>query len=156
MPNIKTNIHDQLDTLPAEPDVTTRSTEPHSEPRPHDADGVDRRPRFGIGHIGLPVTDIDGLTDFYTSIGMRLVVNMGRIAILELRGGTHLILQPGRRGGTSLDLIVDDIDETHGVLTQVGAEPSVIQRGHPHDRFTATDPEGNTLVVNSNHAIGPV
>ena len=24
------------------------------------------------------------------------------------------------------------------------------------DRFTATDPEGNTLVVNSNHAVGPV
>ncbi len=117
---------------------------------------ADPRPRFGIGHLSLAVTDVGKLTDFYTDIGMRLVVNMGRAAILELRGGTHLILQPGIPGEATLDLIVDDIDGTRAVLAAAGAEPSGIQRGNPHDRFTATDPEGNTLVVNSNHAIGPV
>lgn len=62
---------------------------------------------------------------------------------------------PGASTG-SLDLIVDDVDETHAVLDAAGATPSSIERGSPHDRFTATDPEGNVLVVNSNHAIGPV
>ena len=117
---------------------------------------TDPRPRFGIGHVSLPADDIDRLVGFYTEIGMRLVVNMGRIAILELRGGTHIILQAGTRGSGTLDLIVDDIDDTRAVLETAGANPSQITRGNPHDRFSATDPEGNTLVVASNHAIGPV
>ncbi len=118
---------------------------------------VDRRPRFGIGHIGLPVSDASRSADFYNKAGMRLVVNMGRAAILELRGGTHLIVsQGGNAGQGSLDVIVDDIDEIHAVLTELGANPGRIERGSPHDRFTATDPDGNLLVVNSNHAMGPV
>ncbi|MEM9563046.1 MAG: VOC family protein [Actinomycetota bacterium] len=117
---------------------------------------VDPRPRFGIGHLSMPADDVDRVTEFYTSIGMRLVVTMGRMSILELRGGTHLIVHRGESGGGSLDLIVDDIDETRAVLAAAGGNPSSIERGSPHDRFTATDPEGNVLVVNSNHAIGPV
>lgn len=127
-------------------------TEPRHDPNPT----PDPRPRFGIGHLAMPAADVAGLTDFYTTIGMRLVVNMGRAAILELRGGTHLIVQAGEPGRTTLDLIVDDIDETRALLEAAGAEPGEIRRGNPHDRFTATDPEGNTLTVNSNHAIGPV
>lgn len=130
----------------------------HPDPTPENTTGtpLDQRPRFGIGHIGFPAADVDRLTDFYTDIGFRLVVNMGRASILELRGGTHIILQPGEPGTGTLDLIVDDIDETRAVLDAAGANPSPIKRGNPHDRFTATDPEGNTLTVNSNHAIGPV
>ncbi len=116
----------------------------------------DVRPRFGIGHVSMTAADVDAVSNFYTAIGMRLVVNMGRMSIVELRGGTHLVIQAGRPGGASLDLIVDDIDQTHEVLATHGASPSVIQRGHPHDRFVATDPEGNTLIVNSDHSIGVV
>lgn len=115
-----------------------------------------RRPRFGIGHVAITAKDVDTMTNFYHTIGMRLVVNMGRMSIVELRGGTHLIIQSGEPGVASLDLIVDDIDETRAVLEANGASPSVIQRGNPHDRFIATDPEGNTLVVNSDHSIGVV
>lgn len=119
-------------------------------------DRTDQLPRFGIGHVSMAADNIDLLADFYAAIGMRLVVNMGRMAILELRGGTHLILGAGQPGTSTLDVIVDDIDSTYVILEAAGADPSAIQRGNPHDRFTATDPEGNTLVVNSNHAIGPV
>ncbi len=41
-------------------------------------------------------------------------------------------------------------------MNAAGANPTTIQRGNPHDVFTATDPEGNILVINSSHAIGPV
>ena len=125
-------------------------------PRPGSDPGTDPRPRFGIGHMAITATDVDTMTNFYTAIGMRAVVNMGRMSIVELRGGTHLIIQSGEPGVANLDLIVDDIDETRAVLAAQGASPSVIERGNPHDRFIATDPEGNTLVVNSNHAIGAV
>jgi len=77
----------------------------------------------------MEVSDVDRLTDFYTNVGLRLVVNMGRASILELRGGTHLILQSGRGGQGNLDLIVDRIDETHEVLRAAGAEVGEISTG---------------------------
>ena len=117
---------------------------------------VDQRPRFGIGHVNLPATDVARLTDFYTSIGMRLVVDMGRAAIVELRGGTHIVIHSGIPGESTLDLIVDDIDDTWTTVTGAGAQADHIVRGHPHDSFVAIDPEGNTLKIHSNHAMGIV
>lgn len=35
----------------------------------------DGRPRFGIGHMSITAVDVDTLTNFYTAIGMRPVVN---------------------------------------------------------------------------------
>ncbi len=118
--------------------------------------GEDRRPRFGIGHMSITAANVDAMTNFYTAIGLRLVVNMGHASIVELRGGTHLIIQSGEPGLATLDFIVDDIDEAQTVLDAEGASTSSIRRGHPHDRFIATDLEGNTVVVNSDHSIGVV
>lgn len=120
------------------------------------APGTEDRPRFGIGHVTISADDVDRLTAFYTGIGMRPVANLGRFAIVELRGGTHLIVQQGAPGVSTLDLIVDDVDEVRQVLATAGANPTPIERGSPHDRFVATDPEGNTLLVYSDHSIGPV
>lgn len=113
-------------------------------------------PRFAIGHLSIGADNVDHLTDFYVNVGLRLVVNMGRASILELRGGTHIILQKGHGGQATLDFIVDDIDDTHTVLERAGAAVTSIRRGNPHDSFTATDPEGNELHVHSTHAIGLV
>ncbi|MEM7094828.1 MAG: VOC family protein [Actinomycetota bacterium] len=126
-----------------------------SPARPN-ASETDPRPRFGIGHLSIAAADVRSLTEFYVTIGMRPVMTTDDFSILELRGGTHLILQTGEPGVATLDLIVDDIDETRGLLGSAGADPGPITRGNPHDRFLATDPEGNRLVVASNHAIGPV
>jgi len=130
------------------------STQIHNNPA--DDLVVDNRPRFGIGHVSVPSNDIDRMASFYSDIGMRLVVNMGRAAIVELRGGTHIVFHQGNGGTSSLDLIVDDIEETWSLLEGAGANPGPIRRGSPHDQFLATDPDGNTLVINSNHAMGPV
>lgn len=116
----------------------------------------DNRPRLGIGHVSVPASNSDSLADFYIAIGMRPVAKMGRMAIVELRGGTHIVFHAGDSGVSNLDLMVDDIDETHALLKANGAAPSAIKRGSPHDNFTATDPEGNALVVHSSHAMGPV
>ena len=134
-----------------------RDERSQSHTRIGDEERLDPRPRFAIGHLGLPANDVGKLTDFYSAIGMRPVVNLGRMSIIELRGGTHIILSKSDEAGSgSLDLIVDDIDDTWAVLADAGADPTPITRGSPHDAFTATDPEGNELVVRSTHAIGPV
>ncbi len=117
---------------------------------------TDPRPRFGIGHVSFTATNVAELAKFYGRVGMRVVVESDRFAILELRGGTHLVLHSGPAGGTELDLIVDDIDETLAAFNAEGVETSSITRGNPHDRFLALDPEGNRLQINSNHAMGPV
>lgn len=121
-----------------------------------DNNQADPRPRFGIGHMAMTASDVSGLATFYSNLGMREVVNSPGFAILELRGGTHLILQKGSAGQATLDLIVDDIDDVHADLTAAGATASSIKRGHPHDQFQAIDPEGNRLAINSNHAMGVV
>ncbi len=116
----------------------------------------DPRPRFAICHLGLLAGDVGLLGQFYTSIGMRSVAQMDRMAILELRGGTHLVITEGEPGTTTLDLMVDDLEDTRRLLEEIGAEPGPITHGNPHSSFTATDPEGNRLLVESSHACGPV
>lgn len=126
----------------------------------HEHDHADRaadeRPRFAIGHVGLGATDVDAAADFYEAIGMRGVARMPGMAILELRGGTHIVISARGPSSTRLDLMVDDVDETRAVMAEAGAEPSDITSGGVHRSFTATDPAGNVLVVNSSHAMGPV
>lgn len=123
-------------------------------PRPFEAD--EDRPRFAIGHLGFTAADVPALTDFYERVGMRRVMTTDDFAIIELRGGTHIIIRSGPAGEAELDLMVDDIDEAHQVFAAQGPEPTPIRRGNPHDRFSVTDPEGNRLAINSDHSIGPV
>ena len=113
------------------------------------------RPRFAIGHLGLAAGDVDALTDFYVEIGMRPVVSFDRMAIIELLGGTHIIISAGQAGGQQLDLIVNDIDETHAIVAAAGGAPGEILGGCPKSTFVASDPEGNQLTIHSTNAIGP-
>lgn len=62
----------------------------------------DTRPRFAIGHLSMHAADVVALTQFYGRLGMRIVVEKPEFAILELRGGTHLVLdQEPREKATS-------------------------------------------------------
>ncbi len=116
----------------------------------------DPRPRFSICHVQLTATDTNLLGEFYATIGMRLVAKMAKMSILELRGGTHLVIFGGDPGVTKLDLMVDDLDDIHDLLNTMNANASPIIPGSPHDTFTATDPEGNALLIESSHVTGAV
>ena len=114
------------------------------------------RPRFAIGHVSMTSADVERLARFYVDIGMREVMVTERMAILELLGGTHIVIAHGAPGGQGMDLIVDDVADAHAVLEAAGASPDEIREGTVHRTFQATDPEGNELTVHSTHAIGPV
>lgn len=121
----------------------------------------DPRPGVAIGHIGPhPVTDLDAAVRFFEQIGTRTVAVMPAMAILELRGGTHLIVRKVDRvdpGATaSFDLMVDDIDAAHASLDTAGLAPSEIERGGIHSSFSVVDPSGTVVPVTSSHAMGPV
>jgi hypothetical protein len=92
---------------------------------------------------------------------MREVERNPHVAVLELRGGTHLVLLPGevspaRDEDVPFDLMVDDLDTAHAAWDDRGMQPSTIERGRIHDSFSVTDPDGRVLTVNSSHVVGTV
>ncbi len=122
---------------------------------------TDPRPGVAIGHIGPhPATDLDAAVRFFEQLGTRTVAVMPAMAILELRGGTHLIVRKVDRvepGATAaFDLMVDDIDATHDDLAAAGLEPSAVERGGIHASFVVIDPSGTAVTITSSHAMGPV
>jgi catechol 2,3-dioxygenase-like lactoylglutathione lyase family enzyme len=121
----------------------------------------DERPPVWVGHLVLGVSDLDRSVAFWTALGMREVERNPHVAVLELRGGTHLVLLPGdvspaRGEEVPFDLMVDDLDATHAAWDDDGMQPSMIERGRIHNTFSVADPDGRVLTVNSSHVVGAV
>jgi catechol 2,3-dioxygenase-like lactoylglutathione lyase family enzyme len=120
---------------------------------------MERRPAVWIGHAVLTVDNVDRSADFWRGIGMREVERNPHVAVLELRGGTHLVLVPGTPpddADAPFDLMVDDLDATHAEWAARGLDPSPIELGRIHSSFTLRDPNGYRVTVNSSHVIGEV
>ena len=121
----------------------------------------DERPALAIGHMRMAVADVDAAYGFFVRHGMREILNRPDFAILELRGGTHLILTQteeeipaGQRA--PFDLMVDDVDAAHRRFVADGVEATAIERGRIHDSFSVTGPSGYTIPINSSHVAGVV
>jgi catechol 2,3-dioxygenase-like lactoylglutathione lyase family enzyme len=117
------------------------------------------RPPVWIGHAMLTASDLARSADFWRTIGMREVERNDHVVVLELRGGTHLVLVPGTPSGdagASFDLMVEDLDATHAEWARLGLDVSPIERGRIHSSFVLRDPDGNQVEVNSSHVVGDV
>ena len=121
----------------------------------------DSRPTFAIGHMRLAVEDVPAAYGFFVRHGMRGILERDAFAILELRGGTHLILNEadaqipsGERA--PFDLMVDDIDAAHRRFVDDGVATTAIERGNIHDSFSVEGPSGYTIPINSTHVAGVV
>jgi catechol 2,3-dioxygenase-like lactoylglutathione lyase family enzyme len=119
----------------------------------------DERPALWVGHVVWRVKKVRAAAAFWRDLGMRQVHVDDAVGILELRGGTHLILLPEEGDAPSAppaDLMVDDLAETHARWSARGLHVSPIEHGRIHDAFTITDPEGRVVTVNSSHVMGKV
>lgn len=119
----------------------------------------DDRPPIWIGHVSMDTNAFEDSLAFFVDLGMRQVAKMDDLAVLELRGGTHLVLRravDAQGGQASFDLMVDDLDAQHAALTAAGHAPSDISRGKIHATFTVREPAGNTIKFFDSHAVGPV
>lgn len=117
----------------------------------------DDRPATWVGHVQVTADDIAVSADFYISLGMREVARNDQVAVLELRGGTHLVVVEGPPAESAgFDLMVDNLDAVHADWIALGYEPGEIERGRIHDRFVVHDPSGTAVTVNSSHVIGAV
>ena len=92
--------------------------------------GVDERPPIWIGHAFLTVSDLEKSADFWVSIGMREIERNNEVAVLELRGGTHLLLLPGTPAPAEapFDLMVEDIAAAHTRWSEQGFTVSAIEQ----------------------------
>jgi catechol 2,3-dioxygenase-like lactoylglutathione lyase family enzyme len=119
---------------------------------------TEERPGVWVGHIALEVAEPTRSHDFFVQAGLRTIQRSDDIAILELRGGTHLLLLPGSGtpGEAPFDLMVDDLDASHAEMTARGLSVSTITRGDIHDTFTLTDPDGHAITIRNSHVEGVV
>ena len=117
----------------------------------------DRRPPVAVGHVHLDVTDIAAAAEWLEAVGMRPIFAADDFAVLELRGGTHLVVREIRRRprkGTEapFDLMVDDVAATRRSFVARGMKPSKIRKGRIHDTFHVAGPDGYDFAVTSSHA----
>lgn len=107
--------------------------------------------------MSVTATDVDRSAAFYQRLGLRLAHRLPEAAILEMRGGTHLIVSEGEPSSAPVfDFMVDDLDGTHAAWTGEGLEPGPIQQGKNHRWFIVTDPSGADVRVNDSHVVGVV
>src|SRR5262245_19876308 len=115
------------------------------------------RPPVAVGHVFLEVSDVGRAAQFFVGRGLRPIDESEDFAVLELRGGTHLLLSRARgkikpSAEAPFDLMVDDIDAAREDCKSSGLRPSRLRRSHFHRSFTVAVPDGSVLTITSSHA----
>jgi hypothetical protein len=90
---------------------------------------------------------------------MREIERNEHVAVMELRGGTHLVLVPGTpptNADAPFDLMVEDLEATRAEWERSGLDVSPIENGRIHSSFVLQDPSGHRVTVNSSHVVGDV
>src|SRR5947209_12302983 len=120
---------------------------------------IDQRPPVAVGHVRLPATDVATAERWLLSVGLRPIFADDGLAVLELRGGTHVVVrkieQPPTAGSAApFDLMVDDIEAARRDYAAKGLGPSDISRGRIHDSFRLAGPDGHDFTITSSHSGG--
>ena len=118
---------------------------------------VDQKPPVAVGHVYLPATDVTAAAGWLETVGLRPIFASAEIAVLELRGGTHVVVRKAERSletgsAAPFDLMVDDIEAARSDYAAKGLGPSDIGRGRIHDSFHLAGPDGHDFTVCSSHA----
>jgi catechol 2,3-dioxygenase-like lactoylglutathione lyase family enzyme len=132
-------------------------------------------PAAAFAHFVLKVNDLDTSYQFYTTLGLRPFGILPELAIIELRGGTHILLfrkddevasslnssHLGQRGASfneRLDLMIDgksrsDLELYRTTLMEKGLSVDAIAQDQffGHDYFQLADPDGNGITVYTSH-----
>lgn len=115
------------------------------------------RPPVAVGHVSIPVSDVANANALFIKLGMRPIAQGDDFAVLELRGGTHIVahgatdpVTPG--AAAPFDLMVDDLAAAHAYYSGLDVGASAIEEGRIHSHFTIDGPDGYRIKVTSSHA----
>ena len=123
------------------------------------ANSIDKRPPIAVGHVRLPVKNVSTTSAFLQEFGLRKIFEKDTFAVLELRGGTHLILEKSRsriKPGTQapVDFMVDDVKKARAKYAKMGMKPTRIKSGTIHSSFFIPGPDGWSFKITSSHTGG--
>jgi catechol 2,3-dioxygenase-like lactoylglutathione lyase family enzyme len=123
------------------------------------AKSSDKRPPVAVGHVHLPVKNVPTTSTFLQELGLRAVFEKDTFAVLELRGGTHLIIEKSRKRiqpGTQapVDFMVDDVKKARAKYAKMGMKPTRIKSGTIHSSFFIPGPDGWSFKITSSHTSG--
>ena len=95
---------------------------------------VDQRPPVAVGHVWLPATDVAAAERWLISVGLRPIFADDSLAVLELRGGTHVVVRKAEQRPTTgsaapFDLMVDDIEAARRDYAAKGLGPPTSAEG---------------------------
>ena len=136
----------------------------------------DLLPALTLGHFVMKVQDVEASYRFYIGLGLRAFGTFPGMGVVEMRGGTHLLLfqngdeqagalrnsQNGQRPDFSsekIDLMIagrtkSDLDRYRVGLIDRGYSPTAIADGqlYGHHFFSMQDPDGNGISFYTNHS----
>jgi len=133
-------------------------------------------PELSVAHLVFKVADLKSSCQFYSNLGLPPFYIEEKIAIIELRGGTHLVLlsvdepageevaesltgQFHKRFSEQFDLMIegkslDELKKYRSELISRGIAAGEIpdEAVFGHYLFCIKDPDGNGITIYTNHA----
>ena len=118
---------------------------------------TDARPLAATGHLFLRAHGARAAAERLVAVGVRKIVLKDSFAVLELRGGTHIVVREAEaeaegESDAPFDLMYDDLDAAHAMFRDQGFAVTDIQDGRIHRSFHATAPEQYRIQVLDSHA----
>jgi catechol 2,3-dioxygenase-like lactoylglutathione lyase family enzyme len=134
-------------------------------------------PELAVAHLVFKVADLKTSCQFYSNLGLPPFFIEGKIAIIELRGGTHLVLlEVDQLAGEGIvesltgqfheqlserfDLMIkgkglNDLKKYRSELISRGIAGGEIpnESFFGHHLFCVKDPDGNGITIYTSHAI---
>lgn len=114
----------------------------------------EQRPPIWVGHVDIRTAKLDETEEFFKTVGLRPCFRGDEVAVLEFRGGTHVIVikdEAAEPADAAFDLMVEDLDDTYAQFKSLNLEVSEVSKGRIHNSFYVTEPGGNRILVNSTH-----
>src|ERR1700730_6793425 len=133
-------------------------------------------PELAVAHLVFRVADLKSSCQFYSDLGLAPFYIEEKIAIIELRGGTHLVLlsvdepagedvaesltgQFHKRFSEQFDLMIegkslDELKKYRSELISRGIAAGEIteEAVYGHFLFCIKDPDGNGITIYTSHA----
>ena len=132
---------------------------------------------LAVAHLAFKVTDLKSSCQFYSNLGIPPFAIDEKVAIVELRGGTHLLLlevdqlagediaesvtgQFHKRFSEQFDLMIkgkglNELQKYRSELISRGIAAGEIpdETFFGHNLFCIKDPDGNGITIYTSHAI---
>jgi len=132
---------------------------------------------LAVAHLVFKVADLKSSCQFYSNLGLPPFAIDGKVAIIELRGGTHLLLlevdqlagggiaesltgQFRKRFSEQFDLMIkgkglNELKKYRSELISRGIAAGEIpdETFFGHHLFCVKDPDGNGITIYTSHAV---